>query len=83
MKIIEGFVKERLEERKLGGKIRATNDFLDELLDYEGDGKEGPRKFSLQNVNIIVLVSLLLSSRFNMATKKLDRIWFNKVVWQT
>ncbi|XP_030473803.1 iridoid oxidase-like [Syzygium oleosum] len=62
MKIIEGFVKERLEERKLGGKIRATNDFLDALLDYEGDGKEGPRKFSLQNVNIIVLEMFMAGS---------------------
>ncbi|XP_048136137.1 iridoid oxidase-like isoform X2 [Rhodamnia argentea] len=55
MKIAEGFVKERLEERKLGGETRATKDFLDAVLDYEGDGKEGPPKISSQNVNVIIL----------------------------
>ncbi|KAI6683883.1 hypothetical protein NL676_029796 [Syzygium grande] len=55
MKIAEGFVKERLEERKTG-ENRATNDFLDAVLDYEGDGKEGPHKISSQNVNIIILI---------------------------
>jgi len=59
MKIAEGFVKERLEERKLRGEMRTTNDFLDAVLDYEGDGKEGPRKISSQNVIIIILVSSL------------------------
>ncbi|KAF8006774.1 hypothetical protein BT93_K0936 [Corymbia citriodora subsp. variegata] len=68
MKIAEGFVKERLEERKLGGKVRATNDFLDAVLDYEGDGKEGPYKISSQNVNIIVLEMFLGGSETTSST---------------
>ncbi|KAF2289783.1 hypothetical protein GH714_038613 [Hevea brasiliensis] len=36
LNIVEGFVKERIEERKLG-KEREKKDFLDALLEYEGD----------------------------------------------
>ncbi|XP_056161597.1 iridoid oxidase-like [Syzygium oleosum] len=67
MKIAEGFVKERLEERKTG-EIRATNDFLDAVLDYEGDGKEGHHKISSQNVNIIVLEMFLAGSETTSST---------------
>ncbi|KAL3749301.1 hypothetical protein ACJRO7_010414 [Eucalyptus globulus] len=68
MKIAEGFVKERLEERKLRGEMGTTNDFLDALLDYEGDGKEGPRKISSQNVNIIILEMFFAGSETTSST---------------
>ncbi|KAK3440949.1 hypothetical protein EUGRSUZ_B01210 [Eucalyptus grandis] len=68
MKIAEGFVKERLEERKLRGEMGTTNGFLDALLDYEGDGKEGPRKISSQNVNIIILEMFFAGSETTSST---------------
>ncbi|KAF2289795.1 hypothetical protein GH714_038654 [Hevea brasiliensis] len=38
MEIVAGFVKERIEEHKLGKE--KAKDFLDVLLEHEGDGKE-------------------------------------------
>lgn len=68
MRIAEGFVKERLEERKLRGEMRTTNDFLDAVLDYEGDGKEGPHKISSQNINIIILEMFFAGSESTSST---------------
>ncbi|KAK3440941.1 hypothetical protein EUGRSUZ_B01199 [Eucalyptus grandis] len=68
MKFAEGFVKERLEERKLRGEMRTTNDFLDAVLDYEGDGKEGPRKISSPNVIIIILEMFFAGSETTSST---------------
>lgn len=61
MKIVERFVIERTEEQKTGVKRVTTDykDFLDVLLEYEGQGKEGPDKISDHNINIILLVSIL------------------------
>ncbi|KAG5243261.1 cytochrome P450 [Salix suchowensis] len=53
MRIVEKFVKERTEERKSGRK--KTNDFLDALLEYEGDGKDEPDVISDQNRRTIIL----------------------------
>ena len=39
LKIVSGFVKERIEEQS--SREKRNTDFLDGLLDYEGDGKEG------------------------------------------
>ncbi|KAG8374166.1 hypothetical protein BUALT_Bualt11G0102600 [Buddleja alternifolia] len=50
--LVAGFVKERIEERKLGKK---TRDFLDALLEFEGDGKGGIEKLSEKNVTIIIM----------------------------
>lgn len=33
-----------------------NKDFLDVMLEYEGDGKEGPDKISESNVTIIIMV---------------------------
>ncbi|KAG8374170.1 hypothetical protein BUALT_Bualt11G0103000 [Buddleja alternifolia] len=51
-----GFVKERIEERKLGKESR---DFLDALLEFEGDGKGGIEKLSQKNVTIIIMGRLM------------------------
>ncbi|CAK9141705.1 unnamed protein product [Ilex paraguariensis] len=56
MKVITGFVNERVHEKQLG-RENVKKDFLDVLLEYEGDGKEGPHKFSETNVNILILVT--------------------------
>lgn len=55
MRISSQFVKERIEEKK-AGKQRVKKDFLDVLLEYEGDGKDGPDKFTVHNVNIVIMV---------------------------
>ncbi|CAK9141706.1 unnamed protein product, partial [Ilex paraguariensis] len=54
MKIITGLVDERVQEKQLG-RDDVKNDFLDVLLAYESDGKEGPHKLSESTVNIIIL----------------------------
>ncbi|KAJ6746777.1 CYTOCHROME P450 FAMILY 76 SUBFAMILY C POLYPEPTIDE 5-RELATED [Salix koriyanagi] len=54
IRIVEKFVKERTEERKSGRK--KTKDFLDALLEYEGDGKDEPDVISDQNRRTIILV---------------------------
>ncbi|KAG8374167.1 hypothetical protein BUALT_Bualt11G0102700 [Buddleja alternifolia] len=53
LSLVAGFVKERIEERKLGKESR---DFLDALLEFEGDGKGGIEKLSQKNVTIIIMV---------------------------
>lgn len=57
MRIVEKFVKERTEEWKSGRK--KTNDFLDALLEHEGDEKDGPDVISDQNRLIIILVNTM------------------------
>nr|AHX24364.1 CYP76A26-like protein [Lonicera japonica] len=54
MKISSRFVQERLQERK-SGKVNDTKDFLDTLLEYKGDGKDGPDEITEKNVNIVIL----------------------------
>ncbi|XP_011019232.1 PREDICTED: cytochrome P450 76A1 [Populus euphratica] len=57
MRIVEKFVKERTEEWKPGSK--KTNDFLDALLEHQGDEKDGPDVISDQKRLIIILVSTM------------------------
>nr|ASY08116.1 iridoid oxidase [Nothapodytes nimmoniana]QNS29992.1 cytochrome P450 [Nothapodytes nimmoniana] len=54
MRISSKFVQERLNQRK-SGNLREKKDFLDVLLEYEGDGKDGPNMFSEKNVNIVIM----------------------------
>ncbi|KAH7856138.1 hypothetical protein Vadar_033157 [Vaccinium darrowii] len=55
LKIVAEFVTERVQEKKNSGTEKVNKDFLDAMLDYEGDGKEGPDKMSERNVTIIIL----------------------------
>lgn len=55
LKIVSVFVKERIQERNLRKK-NDRRDFLDALLDYEGDGKGSVDRLSEKNINIIILV---------------------------
>lgn len=59
MDIIAGFVKERIEERQTGIE-KEKRDFLDVLLEYRRDGKEGSEKLSERNMNIIILVTFFV-----------------------
>lgn len=54
--IAGGFLKERLEENNelFHGKEKSRKDYLDVLLEYRGDGIEGPPQFSSTTINIIV-----------------------------
>ncbi|CAA0830373.1 cytochrome P450- family 76- subfamily G-polypeptide 1 [Striga hermonthica] len=53
MRIASRFIQERVDERK-AGKIREKKDFLDVLLEYEGDGKDGPDRMTEKNINIVI-----------------------------
>lgn len=56
-KIAGGFLKDRLRETKEVLSSEKKKDYLDVLLDYDGDGVEGPLKFSPTTINVIVFVS--------------------------
>lgn len=60
LEIVEGFVKERIEEYKFGDKEKASKDFLDTLLEFEGDGKDWHEKIPYERLIILVLVSIYL-----------------------
>nr|WET52775.1 cytochrome P450 76A134 [Ajuga reptans] len=51
MRIAGKFIQERIDDRK-AGKFREKKDYLDVLLDYEGDGKDGPDRITEKNINI-------------------------------
>ncbi|WOG96461.1 hypothetical protein DCAR_0415796 [Daucus carota subsp. sativus] len=53
MNIISSFLKDRGHESLSTEKVK--KDFLDVLLEYQGDGKEGPDKISERNILIIIL----------------------------
>lgn len=57
MKISTKFVQERLKKREMGEENNSKKDFLDTLLEYRGDGKDGPDSITEKNVNIVILVS--------------------------
>ncbi|KAF9593909.1 hypothetical protein IFM89_026037 [Coptis chinensis] len=68
LQIVSGFVKERIEDRRSGKQTQRT-DFLDVLLDYEGEGEGEPDKLSERQLAIILL-SLLSSSSCMCRVKK-------------
>ncbi|KAL8509337.1 hypothetical protein ACS0TY_016515 [Phlomoides rotata] len=55
LNLVSVFVKERIQEKKKQGSKTETSDFLDALLEYEGDGKRAPDRISEKNVTIIIL----------------------------
>ncbi|KAK6943959.1 Cytochrome P450 [Dillenia turbinata] len=55
--IVAGFMQERMNAR-CSEKEMIKRDFLDALLEYEGDEKEGPDKISNQNIKIIIMEAL-------------------------
>lgn len=59
LNLVSGFVKERIQEKQLG-REKETRDFLDALLEYEGDGKGASEKLSEKNVTIFILVIYML-----------------------
>ncbi|XP_027175083.1 cytochrome P450 76A1-like [Coffea eugenioides] len=53
-RISSRFVQERLDNRK-AGKFNEKKDFLDVLLEYQGDGKDGPATFSEKHINDVIM----------------------------
>ncbi|KAK9290073.1 hypothetical protein L1049_008237 [Liquidambar formosana] len=66
MSIVSRYVKERVQERQFGKE--KGKDFLDVLLEYEGDGKEGPDKISDENIIIIILEMFFARSETTSST---------------
>ncbi|MBA0776638.1 hypothetical protein Gotri_011603, partial [Gossypium trilobum] len=58
IEIASKFVKQRMEDKKLSENNK--RDFLDLLLEFEGNGKDEPAKLSDQNLNVFILVLPLL-----------------------
>ncbi|KAK6942680.1 Cytochrome P450 [Dillenia turbinata] len=54
IKIAAGFVQERTQEEK--SEKEKAKDFLDALLEFEGDAKEAVDKMSDKNIKIIILI---------------------------
>ncbi|XP_057498251.1 iridoid oxidase [Actinidia eriantha] len=52
--IAGGFIRERMEGMEDGCGKEKRRDYLDVLLDYRGDGVEGPLRFSSRTINVIV-----------------------------
>ncbi|GLT89902.1 hypothetical protein SLE2022_078630 [Rubroshorea leprosula] len=67
MKIISEFVKERMEEKKLG-KETTTKDFLDVLSDYQRESKEGADMLTEKNIIIFVLEMFFAGSETSSST---------------
>lgn len=55
MKIASDFVRERIEEKKIRGDDDGR-DFLDVLLEFEGNGNDEPAKLSEKQINTFILV---------------------------
>ncbi|RVW48161.1 Cytochrome P450 76A2 [Vitis vinifera] len=54
MEMASGFVNERMKKQRTEGTKR--KDFLDVLLEFEGNGKDEPAKISDRDVNIFILL---------------------------
>ncbi|CAN6716223.1 unnamed protein product [Malus baccata var. baccata] len=59
IQIASKFFKERIQERDVGGE--KTMDFLDVLLEFEGDGIDKPAKISDHDLIIFILVKWALT----------------------
>ncbi|KAL0008761.1 hypothetical protein SO802_010263 [Lithocarpus litseifolius] len=59
LEIASKFVKERLMDRPVGAEKK--KDFLDLLLEFEGNGIEEPAKISDRDLNIFILVEFLIN----------------------
>ncbi|KAL3536169.1 hypothetical protein ACH5RR_004630 [Cinchona calisaya] len=67
MQIVSKFVEERLQERQAGGGQR-KKDFLEVLLEFEGNGKDEPAKISEHDLNIIIMEVFIAGSETTSGT---------------
>ncbi|XP_008241318.1 PREDICTED: cytochrome P450 76A2-like [Prunus mume] len=66
IQIASKFVKERMEARGVGRE--KTRDFLDLLLEFEGNGIDEPDKISEHDLNIFILEIFMASSETTSST---------------
>ncbi|KAM7251960.1 hypothetical protein ACFE04_023843 [Oxalis oulophora] len=64
-KILEGFIKQKTEEHKLGQNNKKNKDFMDVLLEHEGDG---PDNIPHRNMKILVLEMFMVGSETTSST---------------
>ncbi|CAK9165548.1 unnamed protein product [Ilex paraguariensis] len=67
--IAGGFIKERMENMDSDYGEGKKKDYLDVLLEYRGDGVEGPQKFSTRTINNIVFkedITITMCQKNNM-----------------
>ncbi|KAF4388049.1 cytochrome P450 76A2 [Cannabis sativa] len=65
MKIASKFVNERRSEQE---KVKERRDFLDVLLDFEGNGKDEPHTISDRDLNIFILEIFMAGSETTSST---------------
>ncbi|OWM69650.1 cytochrome P450 76A2-like [Punica granatum] len=73
LEIASTFVKERLEEQKefvdsKNDETKKKKDFLDVLMEFEGNGKDEPAKISDRDLNIFILEIFLAGSETTSST---------------
>uniref|UniRef100_A0A2N9IAU4 Cytochrome P450 n=1 Tax=Fagus sylvatica TaxID=28930 RepID=A0A2N9IAU4_FAGSY len=66
LEIASKFVRERLKDRQVGTEER--KDFLDVLLEFEGNGKEEPAKISDRDLNILILEIFMAGTETTSST---------------
>ncbi|MBA0746885.1 hypothetical protein Gogos_009358, partial [Gossypium gossypioides] len=66
IEIASKFVKQRMEDKKLSENNK--RDFLDLLLEFEGNGKDEPAKLSDQNLNVFILELFMAGSETTSST---------------
>ncbi|KAF8006823.1 hypothetical protein BT93_K0973 [Corymbia citriodora subsp. variegata] len=67
MRIASDFVRERIEEKKIG-RDDDRRDFLDVLLEFEGNGKDEPAKLSEKQINTFILEIFLAGAETTSST---------------
>ncbi|MBA0838185.1 hypothetical protein Goarm_010264 [Gossypium armourianum] len=66
IEIASKFAKQRMEDKKLSENNK--RDFLDLLLEFEGNGKDEPAKLSDQNLNVFILELFMAGSETTSST---------------
>ncbi|KAK8562019.1 hypothetical protein V6N12_049074 [Hibiscus sabdariffa] len=66
LEIASKFVKQRMEDKK--SSENNNRDFLDILLEFQGNGKDEPAKFSEQDINVFILELFLAGSETTSST---------------
>ncbi|KAL5716753.1 hypothetical protein ACHQM5_009877 [Ranunculus cassubicifolius] len=67
IQIVSGFVKERIEDQQ-SGEEKKRKDFLDVLLEYEGEGEDEPNKISHRDLVILILEIFMAGTETTSST---------------
>ncbi|KAF5182066.1 Cytochrome p450 [Thalictrum thalictroides] len=69
--IVTGFIKERIEEQN-SGEQKKRKDFLDILLDYEGEG-EGPAAKISERAAVVLILEMFLAVKWRESHTPMNR----------